>query len=254
MPKSLILLFGLLLCTACSTSTKKEKLDVNKIVQQAIDSSGTDKFDKAIVQFQFRNKIYRSIPTCNGLQLQREFKSDSIAFLDELYQGEFNRFENETFIQVKDSMANLYAESINSVHYFVQLPFRLNDEAVQKKWVGMEKDEQNEYFKIKVSFAESGGGQDFEDVYYFWLDSDSYLIQYLAYSFKVNGGGIRFRKAIQQKEVNGITFLEYENYQPALEHAKVENSLNDYLKGTYTLLSKIENSDISVTEVDLLCD
>lgn len=249
----LISVIGLVL-SACSSSDKKENLEVSNIIQRAIDSSGTSKFEKAIVQFQFREKTYRSIPTCEGLKLQREFKTDSAIIKDELHQGKFTRTKDETFVSVQDSLANLYAESINSVHYFVQLPFRLNDEAVQKSLIGMETDENKEYYKIKVSFQEEGGGEDFEDVYYYWIDSKTFQIVYLAYSFKVNGGGIRFRKAIDQQKVNGIQFLGYENYKPDFENAKVENALADFLAGKYVLLSTIENTDVLVNDVKLNCN
>lgn len=244
----------LIVLSACSSSDKKKNLEVNEIIQRAIDSSGTNKFEKAIVQFQFREKTYRSIPTCKGLQLQREFKTDSTLIKDVLLQGKFTRTKDETFVSVQDSLAHLYAESINSVHYFVQLPFRLNDEAVQKNLVGTETDENKEYYKIKVSFQEEGGGEDFEDVYYYWIDSETFQIAYLAYSFKVNGGGVRFRRAINQQKVNGIQFFDYENYKPDFENAEVENSLADFLAGKYVLLSKIENTDILVNDVELHCD
>ena len=45
-------------------------------------------------------------------------------------------------------------------------------------------------------------------------------MDYLAYSFHVNGGGTRFRKAINRREINGITFQDYINYTATTE---VEN-------------------------------
>lgn len=244
----------LLIFSACSPVEIKETLKVEDIIQAAIDSSGTEKFQKAIVQFQFRDKTYRSIPTCDGLKLQREFSTDSATIKDELYQGDFLRLVNNEYTKVKDSLAFLYTESINSVHYFVQLPFRLKDEAVQKKLVGIEDVQQKSYYKIKVTFQKDGGGEDFEDVYYYWIDSKNFQIAFLSYSFQVNEGGIRFRKAVSQKEINGIQFIDYENYKPNIENPKLENSLSDFLDGKYALLSSIENTYILVNDVDLHCE
>ena len=243
----------ILILSACSSSHKQEQLAASQIIQQAIDSSGTSKFKNSVVKFQFRDYTYKSIPTCSGIKLQRSFKNDSFAIKDELYEGKFKRIINKRLIEVTDSLANLYSESINSVHYFVQLPFRLKDEAVQTKLIGTEKDELNTYYKIQVSFQQDGGGQDFEDVYYYWINTNTFQISYLAYSFQVNGGGIRFRKAIEYENVNGIQFITYENYKPNFNHAKVGQALNDFLNGKYIFLSLIENKHILVNNLKLDC-
>lgn len=247
-------IYILLVLAACTSNKNHPTLDAEVIVQRAIDSSGTHLFEKAKVSFHFRDKIYQSEPTCEGLILKREFISDSVLIQDELYSGKLKRYQDGLQIQLSDSLALVYAESVNSVHYFVQLPYRLNDYAVTKKWVGDENDNESKYHKLKVTFQEEGGGEDFEDVYYYWIDAESFRIAYLAYSFQVNDGGIRFREATEYVEVDGILFANYNNYKPELETAKVEDALQDFLNGDYQLLSTISSELISVNHLDLDCE
>lgn len=256
MKNSVLLISFYIFLSSCSPNSAGEKddvLDVNEIVQKAIDSSGTNQFQTKKVSFQFRDIIYKSIPTCNGLKLQRFINKDSVLIKDEFYKEKLNRTINDSTVVLNDSIAHLYAESVNSVHYFVQLPYRLQDEAVQKKLIGKEQIDENEFYKIKVTFQEDGGGDDFEDVYYYWIEVDSFRIAYLAYSFKVNGGGIRFRKAIKRQKYNQIEFVDYENYKPKIKTLKVQNAFQDYFQEKYSLVSVIENTNIQVEEVELHC-
>ena len=71
-----------------------------------------------------------------------------------------------------------------------------------------------EYFKVEISFSENGGGEDFEDVFIYWVGKDDFLVDYLAYSYHTNGGGKRFRVLKEQCVKNGIRFVDYHNYKP----------------------------------------
>ncbi len=58
-----------------------------------------------------------------------------------------------------------YTSSVNSVLYFVQLPYLLNDPAVIKSYEGTQKVLGETYEVLKVTFRPSGGGEDFQDEY-----------------------------------------------------------------------------------------
>lgn len=79
------------------------------------------------------------------------------------------------------------------------------------------------YYKLKVTFNEDGGGEDFHDIFLYWIGIEDYAMDYMAYQYFTNDGGIRFRAVDQVKEVNGILFKDYLNYAPK------ENLMNDYL-------------------------
>ena len=58
-----------------------------------------------------------------------------------------------------------YSASVNSVHYFAVLPYGLDGKAVNKTYVNKVDIKGKSYHKIKVTFNEEGGGEDFEDVF-----------------------------------------------------------------------------------------
>ena len=117
-------------------------------------------------------------------------------------------------IILPDSLAQNYANSVNSVHYFSVLPYGLNDKAVKKRLLKSSTIKGKEYYKIEISFSEDGGGEDFEDVFIYWIDKENFLIDYLAYSYHTNGGGKRFRVLKEQCVKNGVRFVDYHNYKP----------------------------------------
>ena len=143
-------------------------------------------------------------------------------------------------------MAFKYIESINSVIYFALLPYKLNDAAVQKERLGKEEIKGKVYFKIGVSFKKEGGGEDYQDLFIYWFDVQDYSLDYLAYSFQVNGGGMRFRKAYNERFVQGIRFVDYVNFKPKSNQVKLETLGQLFVKNELEELSKIELDNIKV--------
>lgn len=232
---------------ALSCSSKQDELTASMIIAKSIEASGTNKFNNSIVQFDFRNHTYKSDLACGKNALERLTTSDTTITQDKLIYPKLTRKINEKQVILNDSIANLYGESINSVHYFVQLPMRLNDPAAIKNYVGTETIKGKNYEVVEVKFQEEGGGQDFQDVYRYWFDQDTFQLQYLAYTFLVNGGGIRFREVILEKFVESIRFVDYNNYAPKDNKLPIDKIATHFEKGELKLISNIENKNISVT-------
>ncbi|NNJ88175.1 MAG: deoxyribose-phosphate aldolase, partial [Eudoraea sp.] len=118
--------------------------------------------------------------------------------------------------------------------------------AVQKELLGKNQIKGKDYYKIKVTFDQQGGGNDYEDVYLYWIDQKTYKPTYLAYEFHVNGGGLRFREAYNERYVEGIRFVDYYNYKPKGE-ARITRLDALYENGELELLSDIELENIVVS-------
>src|SRR5690606_31656644 len=149
-------------------------------------------------------------------------------------------------VELPDTTATKYANSVNSVHYFVRLPQGLNDKAVNKELLEPESIGGKQYHKIKVTFDQEGGGDDFQDTYLYWIDVETFEVDYLAYDFHVNGGGQRFRKAYNPRMLEGIRFVDYENYLPPQKGTSLMDIGQLFDRGKLKLLSKIELTDITV--------
>lgn len=233
------LLLGTLLL-ACSTQmAKKDQSTEQKIIDEAIKAHGGKRYHTANYAFEFRSKQY----TFKHQDSRYEY-----TFLQNKADQKIHYFmDNESFIrsiddqvQDLDAKAQLrYSNSLNSVIYFALLPYRLNDPAVRKAYKGKMKIKGKNYDLIEVRFTEAGGGTDHDDVYLYWINEQSKTLDYLAYSFQVNGGGVRFRSAYNPVVVDGIRFQDYENYS-ADKNTPLEELPALYEQKALKLLSKIE--------------
>jgi hypothetical protein len=242
--KRLLILFSLILLFSCNE--KDEALSAQMIIDKAIESSCNGNCGNANIDFTFRDKCYISNRNGGSYRYER-ISSDSTGVTEDvLSNAGFTRQKNNILIAVPDSMATKYSNSINSVIYFAQLPFGLNAAAVKKELLGETFIKGEVYYEIRVSFEEEGGGKDFDDVFVYWIHKDKFTVDYLAYLYEVDGGGIRFREAYNPRVVNGIRFADYNNYKP--ENLDVSLSNLDVLfeQGALKLLSKIETESVSV--------
>ncbi|MEG3658704.1 DUF6503 family protein [Arenibacter palladensis] len=222
-------------------------LSAQEIVDKSILVSGGEQYRTNGIYYKFRDYEYASEWQDGKRILKRIKLTDSTKVVDVKGSRGFNRFVNDSLVPLKDSIANLYANSVNSVHYFAYLPYGLNDPAVNKELLGEVTVRDKEYYKVKVTFDRKGGGKDYEDIYLYWFNKETLKPDYLAYKFYVDGGGIRFRAAYNERYQGGIRFVDYENYAASLGDSAFYDVDVLYEKNKLKLLSKIELKDISVT-------
>ncbi len=237
-------LFGLIGCT-------KAPLGPQEIVDLAIDFSGTEKLKNASVTFDFRNMNYeywRKKGSFMYVRIQRDTASNQIK--DVLSNDGLVRLVNGEEMDITQERRTAYSSSVNSVMYFAFLPLWLNDPAVNKFYMGTIDMEGKEYHKIKITFSEEGGGEDFEDVFYYWFDTEDYSMDYLAYSYiEEDGTGMRFRKAYNARTINGVIIQDYVNMKPKSKELLLTEIDKAYMEGALEQLSLIE-----LKNVDILTD
>lgn len=237
-----IALLMMISLAACNTSLK----DPQKIIDKAIDVAGGEKYLHSTIEFDFRDRHYIAQREGGKYSYERIFKDSVNTTHDFLTSDGFKREINNVILEVADSMKVKYTSSVNSVMYFALLPYGLNDAAVQKKFMGETSIDSVEYYIIEITFAQEGGGEDHEDVFMYWINKKDFTIGYMAYSYEeADGVGLRFRKAYNPRNVNGILFLDYVNLKPK---GKTEiTALEElYKKGELDELSKIELINIQV--------
>lgn len=240
MKKTVLLLLTLTVLYSCTT-------DPVSIVDKAIEEAGANNLNGKEISFDFRDKHYRSVRENGRYLLERSFEQDSLNIRDVLNNEGFSRFVNGTQEQVADSMVTRYSNSVNSVHYFAYLPYGLNDQAVNKEMMGEVNINGKDYYKIKVWFDQQGGGTDFEDVFIYWIGKNDFKVDYLAYEYHTNEGGIRFREAYNRRTVNGIDFVDYRNYKPASKDIELSTIDSLFANDALELLSVIELKDVKVS-------
>jgi len=225
-----------------------KKLTAQEIIDKSIAVSGGQLFEKSKVAFDFRKLHYISEMKDGKKSLIRIAKTDTTVIKDVKTGQRLRRYINDSLVVLADSTANKYRNSVNSVHYFSKLPYGLNDPAVRKEYIGEIVLKDKEYYKIKVTFSEEGGGDDFDDTYIYWINKDTFKPEYLGYSFHTDGGGTRFRVAYNERFIGGIRFVDYENLKPKNVKYDIYQADSLYLNDGLQLLSKIELEQITVNQ------
>ena len=233
----------LLLLLACKDINDKT---VEEIINKSIEVSGfnTNEID---ITFDFRAYHYEFFRKDYNFTYARTTIKDDKKIRDELSSTKgLKRFIDSVPESLTDSLATVYSNSLNSVMYFFQLPKPLLDGAVHSELLDEIKIEGATYWTIKVYFSEEGGGDDYQDEYRYWINQDTYEIDYLAYNYTTEGGGIRFRKAINKKRVKGILFQNYQNFSPSNNFELLDSLPQIYEDGLLSQISLIENKNIIV--------
>jgi hypothetical protein len=212
-------------------------------INQAIKAHGGDLYETADYSFVFRQKNYRFVN--NGDKYTYEVRSTKkgVSTIDQLENNIFTRTQAGEPMELSEKDIEKYTGALNSVIYFATLPHKLKDDAVHKKYIEEITINGRNYDVIEITFSQEGGGEDFDDEYYYWINQDTRKIEYLAYNYQVNGGGVRFRQAFNTRVVEGITFQDYINYK-----APVKTPLKElpvlFEQGKLKELSKIITENI----------
>ncbi len=227
---------------------KKSKVVVAAdIINEAIEVSGVKKLDSSVIEFIFRDIRYKAVRNNGNFMLARVMVQDGDSIFDLLSNNGFERIVTDSSVKVPDSMATKYSSSVNSVHYFAVLPYGLDGKAVNKTYLEEVDIKGKTYHKIKVTFNEEGGGEDFEDVFIYWVNTNTKKVDYLAYSYKEDDGiGLRFREAYNERFISSIRFVDYNNYKPKEANVKLQDLDQLFVENKLELLSKIELEDVRV--------
>ncbi|SNR13968.1 DUF6503 family protein [Tenacibaculum jejuense] len=249
-----IILMTSLFAISCQLKTEEKKEEIkkeveiavsegDKIINEAIKAHGGNLYDNAYYSFIFRKNEYSFKNSENSYIYTVKRKVEDKIVEDILDNGSITRTINGESVELNERDKLRYSEALNSVIYFATLPYKLNDAAVNKEFK-REVTIKNETYKIvQVTFNQEGGGKDFEDQFYYWVNSKTHTIDYLAYNYKVNNGGVRFRSSYNKRNIGGIIFQDYINYK-----AEVGTPLSElpklYEEGKLKELSKIETENV----------
>ncbi|WP_299440554.1 DUF6503 family protein [uncultured Aquimarina sp.] len=238
--------FLMLLLFSGLFSTVTAQFSGDEIVDKTIEKAGGSRFDKASISFTFRGKEYRSARSNGNYQLERLIPGTDGMVHDILNNHGLSRSIESCKVKVVDSMVTKISDGVNSVHYFANLPYGLNAPAVNKELVGEAKIKGASYYEVRVTFDQEGGGTDFDDEFMYWIHKENFTIDYLAYKYAVDGGGIRFREAYNSRVINGIRFVDYKNYKTDDLSTPLSKLDTMFEKEQLKLLSKIELENVYV--------
>lgn len=245
---SAIVLVAFWLFSCGGNNTKQSTVETgqgDEIVANAIRAMGGEILDRAEITFDFRDQSLSYYNFDGEFRYTRQFPDTAGNLItDTLTNDDFIRYKNGKKLHLTSHEKEALQGGVNSIIYFAFLPYRLHDPAVIKEYIEQVTIKGKTYEKVKVTFHQEGGGTDHEDVYYYYFDPADYSLDYLAYDFHVNEGGIRFRSGYNERTIKGVTVRDYINYSAdpdSVDYSRIEDYYNnDVLKE----LSQIELKNI----------
>ncbi len=241
MMRSFITVFSVLFFWNCNPP---KPFTAQEIVNKSYSFYGGSLWDNIHLQFQFRKHRYTLFRKAN----QTVYTRSTIAtptVVDSLFgSGSFRRSEGDQAVALSDSLQSVYSESVNSVLYFFQIPRVLNDAAVVKQRLADIELKGKKYHTLKITFRQQAGGTDFEDEFRYWIDAESFAVDYLAYNYITDGGGIRFRSVSERFEKFGMRFQNYTNYKPLLKDTPLDSLPRLFTRKQLIAVSQINNLQI----------
>ena len=217
----------------------------DSLLAKTLAAHGGGLYDTAHYGFRFRKNRYTFHNENGSYTYTTTVRKDGKDIRDVLENGTFTRTINGTKTELSQKDITKYTEALNSVIYFATLPFKLQDNAVRKAYKGQTIIKGQAYDMLYVTFDADGGGTDFNDTFMYWINATTATIDYLAYSYATNDGGVRFRSAYDPRTVGGIRFQNYVNYE-----APIDTPLSKlpalYETGALKELSRIETEDVVI--------
>lgn len=266
----LILRAVLLLCAfSCNTEGKKKAMaseendasslsadgrpeivtmdKADSLVAKTIAAHGGKRYDTAHYGFTFRKKNFTFHNSKKGYTYTSTGQKNGEDIRDVLENGTLTRTVNGTETELSAKDVAKYKEALNSVIYFATLPHKLNDAAVKKSYEGQAVIKGKAYDVLSVTFEQEGGGTDYDDKFMYWVNTETGTIDYLAYSYETNDGGVRFRSAYDPRTVGGIRFQNYINYEAPID-TPLDALPELYEAGKLKELSRVETENVVMME------
>lgn len=227
-----------------------QRSEAQKIIDSAIDAHGGKYFETSKIDFDFRNIHYTIFKSPTAYEYIREFTDSTGKVKDVLNNAGFVRTVNGTKIDtLTEERIGAFSRSVNSVAYFAFLPYGLNDPAAVKTYLGETELKGEKYHLVKVTFQPEGGGEHYEDEFLYWFGVEDHVMDYIAYSYHTDGGGVRMREVSGVTEVGGIRFQNYLNLKPEDKNTPVEKMQELYISGKLEKLSEIVLENIKVEPI-----
>jgi hypothetical protein len=219
-----------------------------RVVDDAIEAHGGSAYQSFHLEFDFRNRHYTASRKEGLFTYTREFTDTTGVIKDVLNNDGFTRYRNGAMVEIPDERKQAFTRSVNSVIYFALLPFGLNDDPVNKQWVKESIIKNEPYDVVRVTFDQAGGGEGHSDVFLYWFHQEKHTMDYFAYSYETEGGGLRFREALNPRKVGGILWQDYVNYKPADESIPMEELESMFISGSLERLSEIKMENLKVSD------
>jgi hypothetical protein len=236
-----------LLLSAAFAFTGCRGSDADRVIDGSRRAHGAHVIDTATVSFDFRGDRYTASRSNGRFEYAREYHEDGALVREVMTNDSIYRLVDARSVQINDQQRRSIESQVNSVIYFALLPYNLGDDAVINRTLGTAEIKGEPYDVIEVTFREEGGGRDWQDRYVYWIHRERRTMDFLAYAFDDDeGGGSRFREAMNPRTVGGVRFQDYRNYTIDTLLVTLDTYPSYLESNDVELVSLIEIDDIDV--------
>ncbi|MEZ4695691.1 MAG: DUF6503 family protein [Rhodothermales bacterium] len=233
------------MAAGCASPSESER-----IIAAAAKTQRSDLLKNSLVSFHFRDASFTMKRNGGRFEYTRTF-SDSLGneVFDVVNNDGITRSVAGRPVSLDSTKHRSVYVDVNSVVYFASLPLPLLDPGVRSRYLGESQIDNQMLHKVEVTFTPEDGGLDHDDRFIYWFSKDDHTIRYMSYFFHTDGGGSRFRKAINIRRVNGIQFADYLNYasEPDTVRLSVDRFDHYYESGMVSRVSDVISDNIAVS-------
>lgn len=221
------------------------------VIDSARGAHGAPVLERAILSFDFRGDDYHIRQEEGQFHYRRTYTDSLDRSVTEglTNDGVYRVVEGDTVSLSASERAGIET-TVNSVTYFALLPEPLDEPAVQPTYSGRDTIDGVPYHRVKVTFRQEGGGEDWQDVFMYWFRADNYTMDFLAYAFGQGPDeepGTRFREAYNVRRRNGVRVADYYNYTVDTLSADQMAQYSDlWERGALELVSEVELDSVQV--------
>ncbi len=220
------------------------------IIARARRVHGADVLDRAEVSFGFRGQRFTARRDGGRFAYTRAQADSAGVVRDVLDNDGIRRTVAGQPVVLSEREALAAEGAVNSVVYFALLPYSLGDPAVQPRLIGADTLGGEPYDLVEVTFRQEGGGRDYHDRFVYWIHHEDATVDYLAYSYEVNGGGARFRRAVNPRVVGGVRFVDYLNFSAEPLEPRLEALGRLFAADSLALVSEIVLDSVRVVPLE----
>ena len=219
LPLALAALFAAPLAGCADTPGPSGDAEALALIRAAQEAHGSDVLEGATLHFTFRGDAFTARRDGGRFRYARTTRDErGREVVDILDNDGLSRTVGGEPVEVPEGEIGSTTTAVNSVVYFATLPAPLSDAAVQARALGRDSVAGAPYDRLEVTFAQEGGGNDWEDRYIYWLHPERRTLDYIAYSYALADGasgandtGHRFRRVTATGDASGFRTQDYAN-------------------------------------------
>ncbi len=241
-----------------ASETAAEQPDTSRagrLIAQAVAAHGMERLDRAVVEFDFRGVHFTARHDAGGFRYARAYTDSAGAHVREVLSSDslYRSVAGERQDLPEDTLEAIEG-AVNAVVYLALLPYKLDDPAAQARYLGRDTLRGTPYHQVEITFRQEGGGRDWQDRFVYWLHPTRRTMDYLAYYFHTDGGGARFREAVNARTVNGVRVQDYLNYAAAAPDTVGIGAIDRYgdllEAGALDTVSVVRTEDVQVFSIE----